>query len=95
MILYKYNFGNWSSSIKVIIDNSNLGIIVIIYYSFQDELMIIERIALSSAFLYFVHLYFAGCASERVTDVALSEINEWMFKKKGICYIFYKIRRKT
>lgn len=57
--------------------------------------MIIERIALSSAFLYFVHLYFAGCASERVTDVALSEINEWMFKKKGICYIFYKIRRKT
>lgn len=53
--------------------------------------MIIERIALSSAFLYFVHLYFAGCASERVTDVALSEINEWMFKKKGI-YVIYFIK---
>lgn len=40
------------------------------------------------AFLYFAHLYFTGCASERVMDVALSEINEWMFER-GATYVIF------
>lgn len=33
-------------------------------------------------------LYFTGCASERVMDVALSEINEWMFER-GTTYVIF------